>query len=141
MTGGIRRFVRPANPCTSLPQIAQALTRIRTSLGAHSGGSDVVVEKATVKQLKKIQKTYYVPNNAAVFVGGDVQPDEVYRLVSEIFGSWERGADPFKDAIMRHSKEPFSSLSFKRLEIFSLTKSREKVVPIINGLISGREAV
>ena len=33
-----------------------------------SGGSDVVVEKATVKQLKKIQKTYYVPNNAAVFL-------------------------------------------------------------------------
>lgn len=77
-----------------------------------SGGSDVVVEKATVKQLKKIQKTYYVPNNAAVFVGGDVQPDEVYRLVSEIFGSWERGTDPFKAGIMRHSKEPFSKPEF-----------------------------
>lgn len=72
-----------------------------------SGGSETVVEEATVSQLKKIQKTYYIPNNSAVFVGGDVQPDEVYALVKQIFGSWKRGKNPFAGGIARHSRSPF----------------------------------
>lgn len=77
-----------------------------------SGGSEKVVAGATVKQLKKIQKTYYVPNNSAVFVGGDVQPDEVYTLVKQIFGSWKRGKNPFTSGIARHSLSPFEKPRF-----------------------------
>ena len=61
-----------------------------------AGGDPAVIEKATISQLKKIQKAYYVPNNAALFVGGDVDPDEVYQLVEKIFGSWKKGKDPWK---------------------------------------------
>jgi len=60
-----------------------------------AGGDPEVLEKATISQLKKIQKTYYIPNNAALFVGGDVDPDQVFQLVNSIFGSWKKGKDPW----------------------------------------------
>lgn len=71
-------------------------------------GTDECVKNATIKQLKEIQKKYYVPNNSAVFVGGDVNADEVYQMVKEIFGSWKKAKDPFASGMVRHSKTPFS---------------------------------
>ncbi len=53
------------------------------------------MRKITAEQLRAIQKAYYIPNNSALFVGGDVAADEVYALVREIYGSWERGPDPW----------------------------------------------
>lgn len=72
-------------------------------------GTEKSVQNATLKQLKEIQKKFYVPNNSAVFVGGDVNPDEVFQIVKKVFGSWKRGKNPFADGMVRHSKEPFSA--------------------------------
>ena len=55
-----------------------------------TSGTVEIVRAATVEQLREIQSVYYVPNNAAVFVGGDVQHDEIYRLVKEIYGDWKK---------------------------------------------------
>ncbi len=55
-----------------------------------TSGTVEIVRAASAEQLKDIQSTYYVPNNAAVFVGGDVSHDEVYRLVKEIYGDWKK---------------------------------------------------
>ena len=71
-------------------------------------GSATVVQNATVKNLKQIQKTFYIPNNSAVFVGGDVNPDEIYALVQTIFGNWKKGKNPFAKLNFSHSKTPFS---------------------------------
>lgn len=76
-----------------------------------SGSSDVV-QNASVKSLKNIQKTFYVPNNSAVFVGGDVNPDEVYKMVEEIFGDWKRAKSPFEKNTIQHSKTPFTEPKF-----------------------------
>ncbi|HEX9483138.1 MAG TPA: pitrilysin family protein [Gemmatimonadaceae bacterium] len=46
-------------------------------------------------QMRFIQHKYYVPNNTAVIVAGDVQPDSIFAAVRRLFGSWPRGADPF----------------------------------------------
>ena len=79
-----------------------------------TSGSEHVVQNATVKQLKEIQKRFYIPNNAAVFVGGDVEPDKVYAMVKKIFGSWKKGPDPFEnkesnpDRLVEFTKNPFS---------------------------------
>lgn len=54
-----------------------------------SGGSLEVIQNATVNQLRAIQKEFYVPSNAAVFVGGDINPEQIYELTKEIFGSWK----------------------------------------------------
>lgn len=78
-----------------------------------SSGTEDSVRAATLSQLKKIQKTYYIPNNAAVFVGGDVNPDEVYIMVEKIFGSWKKGKNPFAKGMVRHSENPFEKPVFK----------------------------
>lgn len=62
------------------------------------GGTRATVSAATTEQMRLIQSRYYVPNNAALVVTGDVKPAEVFRLAEEIMGSWKRSAnDPFKE--------------------------------------------
>jgi zinc protease len=61
-------------------------------------GTRETVNSATVEKLKTIQSRYYVPNNAALIVTGDVKPEEVYKLAEQYLGSWEkRAVDPFKE--------------------------------------------
>lgn len=72
-------------------------------------GSPEVVINATKKQLLEIKKKYYVPNNSAVFVGGDVNPDDVYEMVKRIFGSWKQGENPFEGNLFQHNTNPFSA--------------------------------
>ena len=53
-------------------------------------GSVPVVKNATVQNLLDIQKAFYIPNNSALFVGGDVEHEKVYKMVDEIFGGWKK---------------------------------------------------
>ncbi|HEX8163728.1 MAG TPA: pitrilysin family protein [Pyrinomonadaceae bacterium] len=60
------------------------------------GGNKETVRSATTDMMRLIQSRYYVPNNSAVVVTGDVQAADVFRLAEELFGDWERRAkDPF----------------------------------------------
>ncbi len=54
-----------------------------------SSGIPEVVKHATVEQLKEIQNTYYVPENAAIFVGGDVNHEQILKYVKKIYGDWK----------------------------------------------------
>lgn len=81
-------------------------------------GTVQTVQNASISQLKKIQKRFYIPNNSALFVGGDVNPDEVFLLVNKIFGSWKKRANPFEekksnpDKIVQFSKTPLEKPTF-----------------------------
>ena len=67
------------------------------------GGSPETVARATPEMMRAIQKKYYVPNNSAVVVAGDVSAAEIFKMAEEIFGDWPRGEDPFlKDPIPKH---------------------------------------
>jgi zinc protease len=67
------------------------------------GGDPETVAKATPEMMRVIQKKFYIPNNSAVVVAGDVTAQEVFKLAEEIFSDWSRGEDPFvKDPIPRH---------------------------------------
>jgi zinc protease len=59
-----------------------------------AGGSPDTVRAATVSQLRMIQQQFYVPENAALFVGGDVHHDDVYRMVCDLYGTWAKGSGP-----------------------------------------------
>lgn len=59
-------------------------------------GTRETVANATTDQMRLIQRRYYIPNNAAVLVAGDVEPEEAFRLVARYFGDWPRGDDPFE---------------------------------------------
>ncbi|MEP6921282.1 MAG: pitrilysin family protein [bacterium] len=59
-------------------------------------GNKQTVRSATTDMMRLIQGRYYVPNNAAIIVTGDVNPQNVFQLVTQLFGDWERRAkDPF----------------------------------------------
>jgi zinc protease len=58
-------------------------------------GDRQVLRTVTQAKMREIQHTYYVPNNSAHIVTGDVTPDSVVALAQRIYGDWPRGADPF----------------------------------------------
>jgi zinc protease len=58
-------------------------------------GNRQTVKTATTDQMRLIQHRYYVPNNSAIVITGDVKPEDVFRLVEQLFGDWERTDDPF----------------------------------------------
>jgi zinc protease len=60
------------------------------------GGTRETVSAATTDQMRLIQSRYYVPNNSALVVTGDVDPQNIFKLAEELFGDWQRGEDPFK---------------------------------------------
>ena len=70
-----------------------------------SAGSFRVVRGATAASLRSIQEEFYVPNNAALFIGGDVSPDEAYELAKRIFGTWQRGEA--QKPMLRQNPAPF----------------------------------
>jgi zinc protease len=73
------------------------------------GGNRETVAKATTDIMRMIQKRYYVPNNSALIVTGDVTPEEVFRQAQELFGDWPRTEDPFiKYPLVEHPPLPKS---------------------------------
>ena len=58
-------------------------------------GDRQVVATTTPDKMRYIQHKYYVPNNAALIVSGDVKPDSIFALAERTLGDWPRGADPF----------------------------------------------
>ncbi len=58
-------------------------------------GDRNVLRNVTPAQMRTIQSLYYVPNNCALIVTGDVDPARVFALAERIFGDWPRGRDPF----------------------------------------------
>jgi zinc protease len=59
-------------------------------------GDRDVIKTVTPMKMRDIQRRYYVPNNSALIVTGDVNPDTVFKYAQAYFGDWARGEDPFK---------------------------------------------
>jgi zinc protease len=58
-------------------------------------GNRQTVSAATTAMMRLIQSRYYVPNNSALVITGDVNPDTVFALAQEFYGDWQRTEDPF----------------------------------------------
>ena len=58
-------------------------------------GERSVLQSVTPEKLREIQRRYYVPNNSALIVTGDVDPQRVFALAEQVFGDWAKGEDPF----------------------------------------------
>lgn len=59
------------------------------------GGNPQTVRAATTDVMRMIQTRYYVPNNSAIIVTGDVVPEQIFNLVGDLFKDWKGGEDPF----------------------------------------------
>ena len=58
-------------------------------------GQTLPLMGVNVKHLQQIYDAYYIPNNAALIVTGDVSPTEVFAAARHSFGGWKRRADPY----------------------------------------------
>jgi zinc protease len=58
-------------------------------------GSRETVRAASSAKMRAMQADYWVPNNSAVLVSGDVLPDTAFRTVDALFADWARSPDPF----------------------------------------------
>jgi zinc protease len=54
-----------------------------------------VILTTTPEKMRTIQQLYYVPNNSALILSGDVTPAQGFALAEKVFGDWPRGANPF----------------------------------------------
>jgi len=59
------------------------------------GGDRATVLSADENKVRTMRERYYIPNNSAILVAGDVEHQYVFSLVKQIFGNWKRGRDPF----------------------------------------------
>jgi zinc protease len=58
-------------------------------------GDREVILTATEAKMRKIQNRYYVPNNSAILIAGDVNPRQAFAMAEKWLGDWPRGNDPF----------------------------------------------
>ena len=69
-----------------------------------TGGSLDVIKTASVEKLAFIKDNYYVPNNAAIFISGDVDPAAAVEIVRKNYGTWQKG--PSFPKITPHKQLP-----------------------------------
>lgn len=87
-------------------------------------GTRETVSTATTAKMRTIQNRYYVPNNLALVVTGDANPEDVFKFAEQYFGDWKpREVDAFKE--------------FPLVEHPPLTKSEGHIVeqPVQNVLV------
>ena len=60
-------------------------------------GDREVILTTTPEKMQTIQNRFYVPNNSALLLAGDITPEEGFTLAEKIFSSWERGPNPFDE--------------------------------------------
>ncbi|MGE5802578.1 MAG: M16 family metallopeptidase [Gemmatimonadota bacterium] len=61
------------------------------------GGDSSSLQGISLDRLKATYARYYVPNNAALIVTGDVQADRIIEVVRRRFGEWKAAPNPFED--------------------------------------------
>jgi zinc protease len=60
-------------------------------------GERAIIQSTTPEKMREIQQRYYVPNNTAIIISGDIQPARAFGMAKAVFGDWKRGADPFSE--------------------------------------------
>lgn len=100
-----------SNPYGAISQVMNDRLFYKYPSRKRPSGFKETVRAATTEQMRLIQSRYYVPNNAAIVVTGDVNAPSVYALVEQLFGDWERRArDPFVEfPLVEHPPLPKSS--------------------------------
>ena len=58
-------------------------------------GNRAVIAQVTQAQMQTIQHRYYVPNNTALIIAGDVSPADAFDRAARLYAGWNRGPDPF----------------------------------------------
>jgi zinc protease len=57
-------------------------------------GERSIIQSTTPDKMRFIQQRYYIPNNTALIITGDIAPPKAFVLARAIFSDWKRGDDP-----------------------------------------------
>ncbi|NQZ56589.1 MAG: insulinase family protein [Lentisphaeraceae bacterium] len=52
------------------------------------------LKSPSIKRMYEFYNTYYVPNNMAIIISGDIQPQEAIKHISKYFSKWQRREMP-----------------------------------------------
>ncbi|MDP4199919.1 MAG: pitrilysin family protein [Bacteroidota bacterium] len=58
-------------------------------------GERPTIKSATREKMLTIKNRYYIPNNSLLIVSGDVNTEQIRKLVPKYFDRWQSGPDPF----------------------------------------------
>src|SRR5258705_1990279 len=114
-----------SNPFYTLNQAMNSRLFYKYTSRKNPLGNRQTVSGATTAMMRLIQQRYYVPNNSALVLTGDVNPPEVIKMAQEFYGDWAR-----------REKDPF--VEFPLVEHPPLTKSEGGVItsPVQNVIIN-----
>ena len=56
-------------------------------------GTQEHLKNPSISAIKKQKATYYVPNNVAICLAGDFDPDKMVKIIEKYFGDWEPNPD------------------------------------------------
>jgi zinc protease len=62
-------------------------------------GNRQIIITATQAKMNTIKDRFYLPNNSALILAGDITPQRGFALAQQVFGDWPKGADPFTTPI------------------------------------------
>lgn len=57
-------------------------------------GSVEHLKSPSIRRMYEFYKTYYVPNNMAIIISGDINPEEDIKVISRYFSTWKKQAMP-----------------------------------------------
>ncbi|MFQ6612590.1 MAG: M16 family metallopeptidase [Fidelibacterota bacterium] len=57
-------------------------------------GNREIILTATREKMQTLKDRYYIPNNSALLIAGDVTPEQGFELAERYLGDWPRGIDP-----------------------------------------------
>ena len=69
-------------------------------------GTQDHLKNPSIRNIKQYFNRYYVPNNIAICLSGDIDPEETMNIINKYFGSWQRNA-----ALSRPEYAPVQELS------------------------------
>ncbi len=67
-------------------------------------GAEKALLALGTEALEKLRDAYFQPANAALIVGGDVDPEATLAAIRAIFGTWESRENPWKNPLPPHPR-------------------------------------
>jgi predicted Zn-dependent peptidase len=77
-------------------------------------GKEQYIDQAKLSEFMDFYRTFYVPNNATLVIGGDINPEETKQFISKYFGEIPKGTKPIPRPT---EKEPVQTAE-KRVEFY-----------------------
>lgn len=101
------------------------------------GGDSESLKRIDIARLREAYGQYYVPNNAALVVTGDVSAADVFAAAKELFGPWARAPDPF----VQRPVPPVAPLTSSSALLMAKPVTHATILVKYRGPSAGRDTV